>query len=178
MKYLNDNCYVEVKDDRYRINPTEYNILGLLEEPKLLRIQYQVQNNTQIRKNKKVIKNNNDELEDGNYPRKKQTYVQQPKLKPPNFLRSKRNYWLEFDKDYFCQNCEIFIIKQKRQIDKRVLRQDHYFSTRLPYANKKIREFRMNKITTVYNTSKKMIDKLPSLKGKTKLNFCQNISNY
>ena len=30
--------------------------------------------------------------------------------------------------------------KQKHQIDKKVLRQNHHFSTRLRYANKKIKE--------------------------------------
>ena len=61
MKYLNGQYYVEVKDHRYKIHPTENNILSLRDEPKSLRTQYQVQNDTQIRKNKKVTRNDNDE---------------------------------------------------------------------------------------------------------------------
>ena len=38
------------------------NILRLREEPKPLRTQFKVQNETQIRKNKKVIRNDNIEL--------------------------------------------------------------------------------------------------------------------
>ena len=40
MKYLDNNYYVEVKDHRYRIHPTENNILRLRDEPNSLRAQY------------------------------------------------------------------------------------------------------------------------------------------
>ena len=81
MKHLNCNYYVEVKDKRYIIHPIENNILRLREEPKSLRTIYQVQNDPQIRKNQKVIKNDNDELVVNIYPEKKQPIVQQPKFK-------------------------------------------------------------------------------------------------
>ena len=80
MKYLNGEYYVEVKDHRYKIHPTENNILRKRDEPKSLRIQYQVQNETQIRKNQKVIKNDNDQLVVKNYPKNKQPTQQQPKF--------------------------------------------------------------------------------------------------
>ena len=41
----------------YKIHPTENIILRLRDPPKSLRTQYQVQNNTQIRRNEKVIRN-------------------------------------------------------------------------------------------------------------------------
>ena len=63
MKYLDGNYYVEVRDHRYKIHPTENIILRRQDEPKSLRTQYQNQNETKIRRNQKVIKNNNDELE-------------------------------------------------------------------------------------------------------------------
>ena len=149
MKFLNGRYYVEVKDKRYIIHPTENIILGHREEPKSLRTQYQVQNITQIWKNQKVTKNDNDELLVENYPKnKKQPIIQQPKFKPPNCPSCKRNILLKFDKGYYCQNCEYIINKQRHQIDKRVLRQDHYFSTRLPYANKKIREIYYSIVNT------------------------------
>ena len=44
--------------------------LGLHDEPKSLRTQYQLQNETQIRKNQKVIRSNNDEIVVKNYPEK------------------------------------------------------------------------------------------------------------
>ena len=71
MKYLNGEYYVEVKDHRYRILPTENIILRKRDEPKSLRPQYQVQNETHIRKNQKVIKNDNNQLEVKNYPKNK-----------------------------------------------------------------------------------------------------------
>ena len=165
-----------MKDHRYKIHPTENIILRLRDELKSLRTQYQVQNETQIRRNQKVIKNDNDELIVKNYPKNKnkQPIIQQL----PNCPSCKGNNWLEFDKGYYCLNCEYIINKQKHQIDKLVLRQSHDFSTRLNYANKKILEIYINMANTNYNSVEDMIDKLQSLKGKTKLKFYKNISNY
>ena len=72
MKFLKGEFYVEVKDHRYEIHPTENIIIRLRDPPKALRTQYQVQNETQIRKNQKVIKNDNNELKVKNYPKNKQ----------------------------------------------------------------------------------------------------------
>ena len=143
-----------------------------------MRTQYQVQNETQIRRNQKVIKNDNDQLVVKNYPENKQPIIQQQKFKPPNCPKCKRNNWLEFDKGYYCKNCEYIINKQKHQIDKKVLRQSHDFSTRLNYANKKIREIFINMVNTKYNSTEDMINKLQDLKGKTKLKFYKSISDY
>ena len=177
MKYLNDNYYVEVKDKRFLIHPTENIILRLRDPPKSLRTQYQVQNETQIRKNQKVIKNDNDELIVKNYPKNKN---KQPIIQKqlPNCPSCKQNTWLEFDKGYYCTNCEYIINKQKHEIDKKIRRQDHDFSTRLNYANKKIIEIYINIVNTTYNSSEDMTNKLQELKGKTKLRFYKNISNY
>ena len=175
MKYVNGEYYVEVKDHRYKIHPTENNNLRKRDPPQSLRTQYQVQNETQIRKSQKFVENNG-KLVVENYPKKKQPIQQQPKLKRPNCPSCKRNNWLEFDRGYYCQNCEYIINKQKHQIDKEVLRQDLYFSTRLPYADKKIREIYYPMANTTYNTTQDMINKLQILKGKTKLNLSKNIS--
>ena len=177
MKYLNGEYYVEVKDYRYKIHPTENIILRKRDPPSSLRTQYQVQNNTQIRKNQKVVENNG-KLEIKSYPKNKPPIQQQQKFKPPNCPSCKRNNWLEFDKGYYCRNCEYTINKQKHQIDKKVLRQDRDFSTRLNYANKKIREIYINMVNTNYNSTEDIINKLQSSKGKTKLKFYRNISNY
>ena len=138
MKYLNGEHYVEVKDHRYRFHPTENNILRKRDEPKSPRTQYHAQNERQIRKNQKIIKND-DQLIVKNYPKNKnkQPIIQQPKFKPRNCPSCKRNNWLEFYKGWYCNNCEFIFNKQKHQIDKQVLRQDRDFSTRLNYANKK-----------------------------------------
>ena len=119
MKYLNGQYYVEVKDHRYKIHPTENIILRKRDPPTSLRTQYQVQNDTQIRKNQKVIEDNNGELIVKNYPKKKQPIIQKPKFQPPNCPTCKQNNWLEFDKGYYCQNCEFIINKPKHQIDKK-----------------------------------------------------------
>ena len=147
MKYLNGEYYVEVKDHRYRIHPTENIILRKRDPSKPLRTQYQVQNETQIRKNQKVIKNDNDQLIVKNYPRNKQPIEQQ---QLPNCPSCKRNNWLEFDKGFYCQNCEYIINKQRHQINKKFLRQGRDFSTRLNYANTKIREIFVNMVNTTY----------------------------
>ena len=178
MKYLNGEYYVEVKDHGYKIHPTEKIILRKREEPKSLRTQYQVQNETQIRRNQKVIKNDNDQLVVKDYPKNKQPIIQKQKFKPPNCPSCKQNIWLEFDKGYYCTNCEYIINKQKHQIDKNIRRQDHDFSTRLNYANKKIREVYVNMVNSNYNSTEDMINKLQRLKGKTKLKFYKIISNY
>ena len=177
MKYLDGNYYVEVNDHRYKIHPTENNILRKRDPPTSLRTQYQIQNETKIRKNQKVIKDDNDKLIVKNYPKKKQPNIQQQqKFKLPDCPSCKQNNWLEFDKGYYCTNCEYIIDKQKHQIDKNVRRQDHDFSTRLNYANIKIREIYISMANT--NTTEDMIDKLQQLKGKTKLKFYKNLSNY
>ena len=53
MKLINGEYYVEVKDHRFKIHPTENIIIGKRDPPTSLRTQYQVQNNTQIGKNQK-----------------------------------------------------------------------------------------------------------------------------
>ena len=120
MKYLNGEYYVEVKDHRYKTHPTEKKILRKGDPPISLRTQYQVQNNTQIRKNQKVIRNDNNQLEVKHYPKNKQP-VQQAKFKPPKCPACKQNIWLEFAKGYYCQNFENIINKQKHQIDEKFL---------------------------------------------------------
>ena len=60
MKFLNGRYYVEVKDHRNIFHPTGNNILRERDPAKSQRTQYQVQINTEIRKNQKVIKNDND----------------------------------------------------------------------------------------------------------------------
>ena len=67
MKYLNGEKYVEAKNHRYKIPPTEKITLRKPDEPKSLR-----------GRNQKVIKHNNDDLIGKNYPKnKKQPVVQQ-----------------------------------------------------------------------------------------------------
>ena len=164
MKFLNGQYYVEVKDKRYFIHPTENIKLRKRDPPISLRTQHQVQNETQIGKNQKVIRDGKYKLVVKNYPKNKQPIQQQLKFEPPKCPTCKRYNWLEFDKSYYCQNCEYIINKQKHQIDNKVRRQDHYFSTRLPYANEKIREFWKNKVNTTYNSTEDLINKLQQLK--------------
>ena len=168
MKYLNGEYYVEVKDHRYKIHPTENIILRLRDEPKSLRTQYQIQNDTQIRKNQKDLKNDTDQLVVKIYPKNKQPIIQNQKIKQPKCPTCKRNNWLEFDKGNYCRNCEYTINKQKHQIDKKVFRQDQYFSTRLPHVNK---EIYYSLVNTTYKSLEEMINKLQQLKVKTKLKF-------
>ena len=129
MKNINGEYYVEVKDHRYKIHPTENIILPKRDPLTSLRTQYQVQNKTQIRGNQKVIKNDNNELIVKNYTKNKQPIIQQQKFSLPNCPCCKRNNWLDFDEGHYCRNCEYIINKQNQQIDKKVRRQDEDFST-------------------------------------------------
>ena len=117
MKYLHGDYYVEVKDHRYMIHPTENIILRKRDPPKSLNTQYQVKNESKIRSNQKVIRNDNNVLIVKNYPRnktKKPNIHQQSKVKPPDCPNCKRNNWIEFNKGYYCTNCEYIINKQKK----------------------------------------------------------------
>ena len=175
MKYLDGNYYVEVEGHRYNIHPTENIILRKRDPPTSLRTQYQVQNETQIRRNQKVIKNDNHEVVVKHYPKNKQLIIQK---QLPNCPIRQRSLLLDFDKGYFCRNCENIINKQKHQIDKKILRQDYDFSTRINYANKKIRKIWMNMVNTNYNSTEDLINFLPSLDGKTKFIFYKKLSKY
>ena len=86
MKYLNGEYYVEVKDHRYKNHSTENIILRKRNPPTFLRTQYQVQNETQIRKNQKVIKNDNDQLIVKNYPKKNNQLFNNKTLNRPIVL--------------------------------------------------------------------------------------------
>ena len=85
---------------------------------------------------------------------------------------------MEFDRGYFCQNCEYFLNKQKHQIHKKKFGQDRYLSTRVPFANKKVREIFYSLVNGKYETTQDMNNKLQLVKGKTKLKFYQNICKY
>ena len=80
MNDLNVEYYVEVKDYRYKIHPTENIILRKRDPPTSLRTQYQVQNETQIRKNQKIIRNENNQFVVKNHPRKKSTNYSTTKI--------------------------------------------------------------------------------------------------
>ena len=93
MIYLDGKYYIEVKEHSYKNHPTEKTILRLRDEPKSLRSQYQVQNETQIRRNQKVIKNDNGHLVVKNYPKNKN---KQPIIQKqlPNCPSGKQNICL------------------------------------------------------------------------------------
>ena len=101
MKHLDDQYYVEVTHHRYKNHPTENILVRLQDTPKSPRIQYQVQNETQIEKNQNVVEINNDELLVKICPKNKKQTIQQPKFKPPKCPSCKKNKWLEIDKGYY-----------------------------------------------------------------------------
>ena len=118
MKFLNGELYVEVNDHRYKIHPTENIILRKQDPPTSLRRQFQVRNETQIRKTQKVIENNG-KLVVKFYPKNRQPTKQQPKFKSPDCPSFKQKSLLEIDREYFCKNCDYIINKQKHQKDKK-----------------------------------------------------------
>ena len=62
MKFPHSQFYVEVNDHRYKNHPTKNFILRERDPPKSHIKQYQVRNTTLIRKNQKVVKNDDDKL--------------------------------------------------------------------------------------------------------------------
>ena len=98
-------------------------------------------------------------------PKTKNHFFEKPKSNLPNYPCRKQNIWVENTLGYYCPGCEIIINKQNHQIDEKVLRQNRYFSTRLPYANKKSREIFL--LWLKLNTTQQQIDKIQQLKGKT-----------
>ena len=177
MKYLNGQYYTEVKDHRYKTHPNGEIILRKREPTKSLTTQYQVKNNTKIRTNRKVIRNDDNQLIVKNYTKNKnkQPVIQQRNFDLPICPSCKRNTWLEFDKGYYCRNCEYIINKQKHQINKNIHRQDHDFSNRSIYAKNKIREIYIS----IANFSEDdIIENLQLIKGRIKLKFYKNISDY
>ena len=106
MKYLNGVYYVEVKDYGYKIHPNENIILRKRDPPTSLKTHCQVQNNTHIRRNQKLIKNDNDELVSKNCLKIKN------KQQLSNSPSCQRNNWLDFDKGYYCKKCEYIINKK------------------------------------------------------------------
>ena len=116
MKYLNGENSVEVKERRYRIHPPENIILRLRDPPTSLKTQYRVQNETQIRKNQKAIRDGNNEIIVKNYPKSKQPIVKKTKLKPPLSPSCKQNIWLQLEKGCYCWNCE-YINNRKKTSD-------------------------------------------------------------
>ena len=119
MNDLNGICNVEVEHKRYITHPNGNTIIRERKEPKNIRTQYQVHNETKMRKDQEVNKNDNNELEVKHYQKRKEPIIQQTKINLPNCPDCKQNNWIEFNRGYYCQNCEFIISKQKHQIDKK-----------------------------------------------------------
>ena len=79
----------------------------------------------------------------------------------------KQRNWIELDKGHFSPICEPNIIKRRHQIDQKASRQDKFFSTEVPNANKKTTEKYCSSMNTKYKTIERMILKLQSLEGET-----------
>ena len=98
------------------------------------------------------------------HPKRKSKKKQKVDKPQSDFQSSscKQRNWIEFDKNYSYQNCGINIKKPKHQLDKKVLRQDRNFSTRLPYANTTIREKYFSMVNTKYYSTEDMTNKKQS----------------
>ena len=82
--------------------------------PQSLRTEYQVVNHTRIRKNQKVVKNENNKIELKPYPTtKKKETIEKPKI-DREYPQWRKCTCLEFERRYYCQICECIIKKQKK----------------------------------------------------------------
>ena len=61
---------------------------------------------------------------------------------------------------------------------KQIVKQNTNFSTRLPNANKKIRESSFSLLNIKFKAIEKRIEKLQKVKVKKKVKFHQDVSNY
>ena len=154
MKCLIGNYYVEVNDKKYIITPTENIILRGRKETSSLRTQSQVSNETEIKRNPKLIKDEDGQLQIKCYRKRKSTkkVVEKPKI-DVDCPSCKQCDWIEIDKGYFCPNCE--------NVSNRKM-EDRYFSM----------------MNIKYESTEDMTDKLRSLKGKTKLKFYKSSTDY
>ena len=154
-------------------------ILGLGEDQKSSWTVYQVQNDTPISRNQKFVETNG-WLENKKYPKFKNNQIfGNRQLILFHVVIIKKISWTGFSHGYFCETpeCEFIINKQKHQIKKKFLGQNHYFSTRLPYAEKKITESFFDMVNTNYDTTEDKIIELQQLKGTTEMKFRENISD-
>ena len=121
-------------------------------EPKPLRTQCQVLNETKTRKNQKCIKTENAEIQVNPYPEvkiKQKLRKLEVDICCPSF---RQRSWIEFDKGYSCCICELFVIKQKHQIDKKVFRRE-----KIRRANKMIRKVCFSMVNMKFKTTEDVI---------------------
>ena len=152
-----------MRKKRYIIQPDENIISRERKEPKILRIQCQVEKYTQTRRNQKVIENGNKLLEVKFYPKKGKPKIEKPKL-DIDCPRCNQRLWIEFDITQNCQNRGPVISNSKHQVDKKVLRQDKMFSIRLTDANYEIRQIYFSMANIRFRTTKVLISGLQSFK--------------
>ena len=174
MKYLNGKYYVEVKDKRYKIHPTENIILRERKEPKSLRTQYQVINNTKIRRNQRVIKDEDGNLIVKSYPKKNKIPKENNNISICPSCQ--RNALIEYPSHYQCEACDVFIQKSKPEINKKDLRKESFFGIRLPYADKKLKEIYYKLFQKNYTSYKDILIDFKNL-GK-KLTLRKNYNEY
>ena len=157
MKIFNGQNYVEIKHKRFIIHPTESSFLRKPDPPNSFRIQYQVQNVTQIRKNQKVCKKNNSELVVENYPKINNQLFNNEKLMYLHVLVVNKILGWNLIKVFIVKFANMLSTNKNIRLIKKVRRHDHYFSTRLSYADKRIREIWMKMVNTTRNSTEDMI---------------------
>ena len=179
MKCLNGKYYVEVNDKKYIVTPTENIILRGRKETRSLRTQSQVSNETKIRRNPKIIKDEDGQLQIKCYRKRKSNkkVIEKPKIDVECSSCKQRN-WIEFVKGYYCPNCENIFNRPKHRIGEKVLLQYNNFSTRLPHANRKMEDIYFSMMNIKYESTEDMIEELRSLKGKTELKFYKSSTDY
>ena len=78
----------------------------------------------------------------------------------------------------FVKIVNIISTRKNIKLIKKISGQYHFFSTRLPYANKNIRVIYYSILKITYSSTQDIIKKSQNSEGKTKLKFYQNIFNF
>ena len=115
---LEQKNYLDITDIIHDIHPTETITLRGRKEPIYPRTHHEVNNETNIRRSQKVIKNEKGELELKSYPERKSE-------KKTKFFRKikgsicKEKQFIDYDKRICCQKCVFIVNKQKNSRDRK-----------------------------------------------------------
>ena len=104
-----------VKDKRYNIHPKKKDVLREREPPKSLRNQYQVINDTELKKSGKVNKINDNDIEVKAYTETKKKKTTEKPRRDIECPICKQGNCIEVDKGYYRPKYELIIEKQKQQ---------------------------------------------------------------
>ena len=102
-----------MKDQRYIIHPDENIIIRGKKPPQEISTQSQVINDSAIRKNQNIFRNENPQIEVKSCPKTKKPIFKKHYITFPSSPICQQKNCIEFARRYYCQNCEFINTKTK-----------------------------------------------------------------